>query len=217
MKCENVQDLIADSLMDTLPAEEQRDLDSHIATCSVCAEELSKLTQLWSGLAELPAPPVPADSALRLGKHTNPDRSSATTHLKKAAGLVGLLLLSGGYGYQMGVRRTGPPANSEGTFIMLVRGEEQNLRASEETLMQEYSAWANSLAERGLFAGGEKLTDEPGRWVASATAGETRSSSDISGYFLITARNYDEAVAIANESPHIRYGGSFEIRQIDDL
>jgi hypothetical protein len=37
----------------------------------------------------------------------------------------------------------------------------------------------------------------------------------IGGYFLIRARDYQQAVSIAENCPHLRYGGTIEIRQID--
>ncbi len=75
--------------------------------------------------------------------------------------------------------------------------------------------WAQALAVEGRLLGGEKLTDEPGRWVSGAPVADERVRSDVSGYFVIRAPSYDEAVDLAMASPHVRYGGVFEIRQID--
>jgi hypothetical protein len=82
-------------------------------------------------------------------------------------------------------------------------------------VVQEYRDWAVSLASDGRLAGANKLTDEPGRWISGSPAGEIRTRSDVSGYFLVNASDYDEAIEIARASPHIGYGGTFEIRQVD--
>ena len=84
-------------------------------------------------------------------------------------------------------------------------------------MVGEYQAWAGSLARQGQLVGANKLKDEPGRWISAPTAGETRSRSDVSGYFLVSASGYDEAVEIAGSSPHIKYGGTFEIREVDPV
>jgi hypothetical protein len=38
----------------------------------------------------------------------------------------------------------------------------------------------------------------------------------IGGYFIIRARNMDEAMKIATECPHLKYGGKIDIRPIVD-
>lgn len=91
------------------------------------------------------------------------------------------------------------------------------MRVTGDTLVQEYRAWAASLANEGRLVGANKLTDEPGRWISAFAAVETRTGSDVSGYFLVSASGYEEAMEIARSSPHIKYGGTFEIRQIDPV
>jgi hypothetical protein len=36
-----------------------------------------------------------------------------------------------------------------------------------------------------------------------------------SGFFVVTADGYDDAVQIAQGSPHVKYGGSISVRAID--
>ena len=81
--------------------------------------------------------------------------------------------------------------------------------------MSEYRDWAQSLANGGVLVDANKLADEPGRWVSGLPSGDSRERSDVSGYFVISAADYGEAERIAMGSPHIGFGGTFEIRQID--
>ncbi len=37
----------------------------------------------------------------------------------------------------------------------------------------------------------------------------------MTGYFVIRARDYAEATSIAMTAPHLRYGGSIELRRIE--
>lgn len=110
-------------------------------------------------------------------------------------------------------------------FMLVLRTSSQELptRSSEEVLkrVQEYNAWAKKIQQEGLLVSGEKLKDEArflnvinGRQIVSATQADTKEG--IAGYFLIRARDYQQAVTIAENCPHLKYGGVIEIRQIDD-
>lgn len=87
--------------------------------------------------------------------------------------------------------------------------------------VQEYGGWARSIAETGRFVSGEKLSDE-GCWcrmeagamtVAKPIADAGRGV--LAGYFVIGAADFDEALKLANTCPHLKYGGSVEIRRIE--
>lgn len=220
MKCEHVVDLIVDSLMDTLDDGQRRDLTAHIASCKSCAAEAERMGALWSGLGELSLPPAAPHAAVAFGRRLATLRRQRryAPVLSTAAGIV-LLLIGGAGGYLLRGDGSPPsvPAMGASAFLFLVRGEEPQAVVSEDSLVGEYRAWASSLAQEGRLVGANKLMDEPGRWISAATAGETRTRSDVSGYFLISAAGYNEAVEIARSSPHIRYGGTFEIRQVDPV
>lgn len=109
-------------------------------------------------------------------------------------------------------------------FMILLKAESETSRprSSDEILraVEEYSDWARQLRQQGVRVEGEKLKQEV------RMLGEVRNQSPsddqlnvrqqrISGYFLIDAQNYEQAVSIATGCPHLRYGGTIEIRQID--
>ena len=83
----------------------------------------------------------------------------------------------------------------------------------------EYVAWASEKRTNGVVEGGEKLRDdidlavEPDGRTGEATAasGEPR----LAGYFLVRASDRSAAAEIARTCPHVRYGGSIVIREID--
>ena len=77
------------------------------------------------------------------------------------------------------------------------------------------------IAQKGQLKGGHKLVDGTGRIMHSAggklsvTDGPFAEAKEVlGGMFIIQAENYDQAVAIAGDCPHLDYG-SIEIRQID--
>jgi len=90
-----------------------------------------------------------------------------------------------------------------------------------QAVIAEYSAWSERLAAAGKFQGGQKLADEGGRSITangggmSVTDGPYNETKEvIGGFFTIEAANYDEAVALCEDSPHLKYGGRIEVRQI---
>lgn len=130
-------------------------------------------------------------------------------------------------GAMVGAHRISAPAQKSDVpeFMLILRMSrpEAEAKSPEEELqrVKEYSAWARDLERRGLLTGGEKLKDE-GRFLSqvkeSATVAETPSKAaegDIAGYFLMPASDYDQAVTIGKTCPHIKYGGTVEIRQIE--
>jgi hypothetical protein len=78
-----------------------------------------------------------------------------------------------------------------------------------------YTAWADTLRTRGQLLAAEKLETEGGRWLGTLPAAGA-IESDIGGFFVIRARSYDEAESIASGSPHIGYGGTIELRAIEN-
>lgn len=91
-------------------------------------------------------------------------------------------------------------------------------------MFKAYRDWADKMRAEGRHKGGEKLTDDAGRVLrpngksASVTDGPYAESKEVvGGFFVISAKNYDEACAIAQTCPHIQFGGRIEVRQIDQI
>ena len=92
-----------------------------------------------------------------------------------------------------------------------------------QAIVARYSAWSRGLAERGKLRDGQKLRDEGGRTVRTEAGSlvvrdgpyaELREV--VSGYFVVEAAHYDEAVAIAASCPHAQSRGSILVREIED-
>ena len=218
MKCENAVDIIVDSLMDSLDDEQRKGLSAHIQSCESCATEAAKMNENWNGLGDLTSPKPAPQAAFEFGRRLSRAQSRRRfAPLLRAAASIALVSLGAAGGFL--ARGDGSPLSAPltggSTYLFLVRGEQPESTIPGERLVQEYRDWALSLADEGRLAGADKLTDEPGRWVSGSIETESRTHSDIQGYFLIQASGYSEAIEIAGASPHIRYGGTFEIREID--
>jgi hypothetical protein len=122
-----------------------------------------------------------------------------------------------------------PPAVSQNLpkFMLVLRNSPGELppRSADEELQRvhEYSGWAKKMDKEGVILEGEKLKDEARvlnvidtRLVVSDLAEDTKKTA-IAGYFLIRAHDYQQAITIAQNCPHLNYGGTIEIRQIDSI
>jgi hypothetical protein len=81
-----------------------------------------------------------------------------------------------------------------------------------------FRAGSRRVADIVLLAGGRKLTDESG-WRVNQDGTITRPelgpcSKNVSGWFLVRATNYDEAIDWVRRGPHLRYGGVL-VRQVE--
>jgi hypothetical protein len=131
-----------------------------------------------------------------------------------ALAAAALLFLAG---LAVGRRQADPvlPALESPRFVLLLHEEGGRMAVpagGEAELIEEYRRWAIGLNEAGQEISGEKLKDG-GRMLGAAEQAEMT----LGGYFIITAPDYDAAVDIARECPHLRHGGRIEIRQIDPV
>jgi hypothetical protein len=93
-----------------------------------------------------------------------------------------------------------------------------------QAVIEKYMRWGNGLRERGLLVSSDKLRDGEGRMLRPGPNGPvvtdgpfTEAKEVLGGYFAVTASSYDEAEAIARTCPHLEYGGSIEIRVVDEM
>jgi hypothetical protein len=85
--------------------------------------------------------------------------------------------------------------------------------------VEEYVAWARRGREDGVVEGGEKLREDTDVVIERAgILGEIPpkpAQSRLAGYFLVRAADRRAAVEIARTCPHVRYGGSIVVREIE--
>jgi hypothetical protein len=99
----------------------------------------------------------------------------------------------------------------------------KSLSAEEmQPIVAKYMAWADQMRSRG--GTGNKLADGNGK-VLRSSAGKPRVTDGpysetkevLGGYFQIEAASYDDAVKVAMTCPHMEYGGTVEVRLIENL
>ena len=84
--------------------------------------------------------------------------------------------------------------------------------------MGSYSVWMDKLMAAGRYKGGAALHPDSGRLVKDKSTVLTdgpflESKEIIGGYAIITAQDYDEAVAFAKDCPLLDHWG-LEIRKL---
>lgn len=81
--------------------------------------------------------------------------------------------------------------------------------------MKPYQDWVAGIAAQEKLVGTPKRWDADGRVIKGnevATGPFGTGTDSIGGLFLIKSENYDEAVAIAQGCPIIKYGATVEVR-----
>ncbi len=110
-------------------------------------------------------------------------------------------------------------------FLYLIRGGDEKAKelSPEEmqSLMQTWTTWMKSLADKGQFVDGLPLSPD-GKCVRNG--GEVVSDGPypegkelVGGYLIVNAENLDEAVEISKPCPVYETGGLVEIREIINM
>ncbi len=86
-----------------------------------------------------------------------------------------------------------------------------------QTALEKYMAWAH----KPFTVDSQRLASEPGRILrprngrTSVTDGPYSETKEIlGGYYTIEAADYDAAIKLALEHPHLEYGGVIELRHV---
>ncbi|HEX8069890.1 MAG TPA: YciI family protein [Pyrinomonadaceae bacterium] len=176
------------------------------------------------GLSREQTPPPALEervvAALKRARLLGPTRSVWRRRAPRVGLAVAASLLCFALGALAGVRFSRPRPDAP-EFMLLLRSGPDPARpdsADELRRVGEYSEWAGQLRRQGVRVEGEKLKREARVLRGRAAAAENPSDANaeaLAGYFLIGARDYEQAVKIAAGCPHLKYGGSVEVRQID--
>ena len=94
--------------------------------------------------------------------------------------------------------------------------------AEVQQIIGRYVAWSASLQAKGRLVAGEKLRDRSGRVMARQgervvvrDAPFAEAKEVIGGFYIIDARDYDDAVELSRSCPHLELGGTIQVREIE--
>jgi hypothetical protein len=93
-----------------------------------------------------------------------------------------------------------------------------------EHVFEKYQSWTNKLRDSDRLVSSEKLGEEGGRVLTmrkgklSTVDGPYAEAKEVvGGYMVFRAENYDEALELVKDCPHLAYGGRLELRQTDPI
>ena len=110
-------------------------------------------------------------------------------------------------------------------YLLLIYGNEESFgkmsKAEQDGVLQEYGEFTKSIAQSGHYRGGNELAEistattvrvrDRKRLVTDGPFAETKEQ--LGGYYLIEAKDLDDALAVAARIPSARWG-SIEVRPI---
>lgn len=174
--------------------------------------------ELWDELGRLPTPAPTVEQTDRIADRLQQQILQRREISPKAWWLAAALLagvLLGGAGATLLSRAGSTPAGEQ--FLLLLHANPGSTIEPErlQGIVAEYFAWAGQLAREDRLVSAEKLADDGGRWITAQGVASVDAAQTIGGFFLIRADNYEAAVATARQSPHLRYGGTIEVRRIE--
>lgn len=175
-----------------------------------------RLVRELSGLSEGPPPPAALeDRVVRELRDRGLLERGASWPRRLLVAAAAVVLFGGGWLAGRGGSAVAPVSPPEPRFALFLLGGAED-GPDEVARVEEYRAWAVELARQGQLLAGEKLG--PSAWRLDAAAGEPTPAAlqekSLSGFFLLTTDDPEEALAIARSCPHLRHGGEVLLRPI---
>jgi hypothetical protein len=239
MECERVREDFVERLTASLDAERSKAIDEHLAGCAACRAETVRMREIWNELGALKAPP-PSGAAGRIGRLIDA-RAAGSAPIVPARRPLGqrvtisVLALAASLviGVVAGQRMRNAPAVTPPTvasapkerYVLLLHGPARTAPASaaqaaadsvaEQAIVAEYRDWAIGLRNSGALVIAEKLADDPLMMLTANGAMQMprNTADELGGFFLIQADSA-EAFRIARACPHLKHGGTVQVRRI---
>jgi hypothetical protein len=211
-----------------LGADERAAMEAHARTCDACRDAIANVGSALGALSAWPKNPTvePALEERVMSRVRGVDRTRLEQPSWRAWQAAAALVLGFGLGvagFALG-RVTSAPTGAVPTIALtdstlrsyLLLLEEPTWPPAKALTRSGYGEWARTISNERRFVEAEKLTEEPGfRVNANGQASRAATSPNVSGWYVIKARSYDEAIAWARRGPHLEYG-SVLVREIEN-
>lgn len=156
----------------------------------------------------------------KVGRRLRPGRRNPKVIFLRAAAVAAALVLGMFLGMQFsstGSESHGQAAQAQ--YLLLIWNDAPEVSPDEhDAVVAEFRDWAIELARDGRLVDAAELLEEGSVAQAShqgvVLTGLPMIEERATGYFLIRASSRAEAEAIARECPHLKRGGSVEVREI---
>jgi hypothetical protein len=137
-----------------------------------------------------------------------PRRSSVWLVSMAFAAGVAAIAFVGGMSVQR-IRQVNAMRPAASRYVLLLYGNSAPNPSDRPALVKEFREWTGRLKEAGQYLQGAELSDQ-----SVSIGGSVRDSDAPTGMFVFVAKDSSEAVRIASDCPHIRRGGSAQLRPV---
>jgi len=137
--------------------------------------------------------------------------SSIKSAIKVAIGLAAIVLLFF-VGFLFGRITTPTLAEASNPLYMLLLHEQAgSIPANDPAIVMEYIQWMQAIQSDNKYISGSELQPLV-QFVGDQDFGHEKDL--ISGYFVVEAKDFNQAISISQTCPHIKYGGWIEVREM---
>jgi len=113
-------------------------------------------------------------------------------------------------------------------YLLLIYGDETQARQQPDDMAAALQAWwdySKWLQEKDWYLGGDALQPTATATTVRGRDGETlttdgpfaETKEQLAGYYMIDCDNLDQAIEAASKAPSVGWGGSIEVRPIQEL
>ena len=220
---EHISESLGAYIDGAVSGDERQRIERHIAQCAECARAYDDARNARASIAGAGIA-LPAITRERIVQAYDAQQRAArprsSSSWLRMAAVIALALGTGAVGYVLGARQGEEPAppvaverDERPGFLLLL---EEPIRPR-GPMRSGYSEWTRALAATRSMVSAAKLEHDPGVRVFADGTVQTPDPDDatsLSGFYLIRANSYEEAIEWARNGPHLDYG-SILIRQLD--
>ena len=99
-------------------------------------------------------------------------------------------------------------------YLLLLHEDDRFTPGDPMEMFEEYGTWMENTSARGVKITGQELVNEAVLVRQGAPNVSQGADAEIrtTGYFILEANSLEEAIAVAQENPHVKYGGTVEVK-----
>ena len=198
---------------------EAAELERHLADCTACRALVAELGAVVSGARRLADRPPERDLWPELRAALAGTPATRVWPRLALAFAAGVLVSLGLWSISTRVGAPGHELAAGDAYLLLLHQPEGfddgGTPAEHAAIVERYARWARELGPRceagdELASGGWELRPGDG----GVAVGERTALAGLGGYFVVRARDADEALALARGCPHLERGGWIELRRV---
>ena len=198
------------------------EVERHLQACHECRQRTTEFEEMDGVLRGLAPLALPLGFAARVRARAALSGEGPAFSWRQAVAAVLLLAAGVSGGWALARATTTAPAaivrNAEGSKFALIFAEDpatwENVpRQERERRYDEFMVWLRAIGDASVRLGGTQLDNTRG-YVVGASARSIDPELALSGFIVIRAETYDEALAHAQRCPLVARGGQVIVRRL---